>query len=40
MGETQVRLYAEAAGDVNSDLKALLPWWLDEAATRSPANCR
>ncbi|RQP22190.1 SAV_2336 N-terminal domain-related protein [Piscinibacter terrae] len=34
VGEPEVSLFAEKAGDANAHMKALLPWWLDEGDAR------
>ncbi len=31
LGEPELAFFAERAGDANARMKALLPWWLDEA---------
>lgn len=34
VGEPEIALYGERAGDSNARMKALLPWWLDDADMR------
>ena len=34
VGEPELKLYGERAGEANADMKALLPWWLDDTEFR------
>lgn len=34
IGEPELKLYGERAGEANTDMKALLPWWVDESEFR------
>lgn len=34
VGEPELKVYGERAGEANADMKALLPWWLEETEFR------